>query len=177
MKITEVELITNGPDLRPIINGKHYNETMAELGLIRYKPYSKFDDQFRKYLNVNTEPFTIKLYLEKSGVVYIKIDKGFTYDFASIPAFLRSALPSNAKGMIVASLVHDALFSEPDRPFSLETANSFFYQLMRKFGVSWWRAKLCYLGVCTNIAKRNWEKNLANYDIYPSFAHVLWLDK
>ena len=177
MTINEAELITDGPDLRPIVNEKHYNDTMYDLCVEDYKPYSEFDSQFRQYLNVLINPFTIRITLEKSGVLYVSAEQGFTFDYASIPTAVRSLLPSNSKGMVIAAFVHDVFFSEPERPLTLETANDLFYQLMRRFGVSWWRAKLCLWGVGTATARRRWESNLAKYGVYKSFCFVHWRDK
>ncbi len=162
--------MTMGPLLVPGVDREHYEKIQEELG-VELRPYNSFSDEFRDYLNVLTEDFTIKLTLDKGGVVYMKLKKGFTYDYASVPEWLRGRFPSNDRKMIVPALVHDALFD--CSVFSFKQANKFFYQLMRIYGNGWWRSKVYYWAVCTSVARKRFDAPRKK----PSFAKVEWKSK
>jgi hypothetical protein len=170
MKIKKIDLMTVGPLLVPVVDSAHYDRIAEELG-IDLQPYDSFDEEFKDYLNVLCEDLTIRLTLDKGGVIYVKIKKGFTFDFASVPEFLRGRFPSNDSKMIVPALVHDALFD--CSIFSFERSNKFFYQLMRLYGNGWWRSKIYYWAVCTDIAKKRFEAPKKK----PSFTSIDWRSK
>lgn len=167
MQIKEIDLMTVGPLLVPVVDSAHYDRIGEELG-IDLQPYDSFDEQFKDYLNILCEDFTIKLTLEKGGAIYIKLKKGFAFDFASVPEFLRGKFPSNDSKIIVPALVHDALFD--CAVFSFSQSNKFFYQLMRIYNNGWWRSKVYYWAVCTKIARRRFEAPKRK----PSFTIVKW---
>jgi len=169
MKIKEIDLMQAGPVLVPIVDGEHYARVGIELGL-ELQPYNKYDAQFRKYLNILCEDLVVRLKLEKGGVIYIKFKRGFSFDFASVPEWLRGRFPSNDKNMVIPALIHDALFDY--KTFSFSQSNKFYYQLMRLYGNGWWRSKFYYWGVCTDIARKRFDA------VVPSgFVIVDWKDK
>ena len=169
MKIKEVELMETGPLLVPIIDSKHYERVSKELG-VELKPYFEFKKEFRKYLNILCQDLTIRLKLDKGGVIYIKLKRGFSFDFASVPEWLRGRFPSNDKNMIIPALIHDALFD--CKTFSFSQSNKFYYQLMRLYKNGWWRSKFYYWGVCTDIARNRFEEGKRG-----NFCSIDWRSK
>ena len=170
MQIKEVDLMSAGPLLTPIMSEEHYERVESEL-MTHLRPYGSFENQFRDYLNILVSDLTIRLRLETGGVIYIKLKKGFPFDFASVPAWLRGRFPSNDSSMVLPALVHDALFD--CKTFSFEQANKFYYEVMRMYGVGWWRAKMYYWGVSTGFGRKKF--NVAR--IGPVFCEIDWRSK
>jgi hypothetical protein len=170
MKIKKIDLMTVGPLLVPVVDSAHYDRIAEELG-VELREYNTFEGEFKEYLNVLCEDLTIRLTLDKGGVVYVKLKQGFAFDFASVPAWLRGRFPSNDRKMAIPALIHDALFD--CNVFSFSQANKFYYQLMRLYGNGWWRSKVYYWAVCTDIARKRFERPR----IGPEFAFIDWRSK
>ena len=170
MQIKEIDLMSTGPMLVPVTDKEHYLRIAEELG-VELREYDTFDPQFKDYLNVLAQDLTIRLKLDRGGVVYIKLKKGFAFDYASVPAWLRGRFPSNDKNMVIPALVHDALFD--CYTFTFGQANKFYYQLMRIYNNGWWRSKIYYWAVCTDIARERFEAPRVG----PKFSRVEWREK
>ena len=76
---------------------------------------------------------------------YIKVKKGFDFDFASIPAPFRVFLPKQGKRYDRASCLHDALYASKWLP--KKECDRLFYKAMLEDGVPAYRAKYMHTAV------------------------------
>lgn len=90
----------------------------------------------------------------------LTIPKGFETDFASVPRIFHSIFPPTGR-YGVAALVHDYLCVE--KPVTRQEADAIFYDLMKRYDVKSWKAKVMYAAVrlyaiATGVDRR--ERNL-----------------
>jgi len=81
----------------------------------------------------------------------IEFYKGFIWDLASVPRFLRGIIENDSYEMRLAAMIHDVMFG-----LHLETyryCNKVFYHNIRERGGKILRAMLAFLGVSTPVGK------------------------
>lgn len=87
----------------------------------------------------------------------INIPPGFVCDLASIPRFLWSLLSPRYAGFVYPAILHDYIYRTPTSPYSRKEADDFFYEALRKEGVSWYTANKMWLAV-RNFGIMNYKK-------------------
>lgn len=174
MKIAEIKY-SSGPDLRQIIDLEHYNCTMAELGVLKFRPYNDFEKAFREDLKILVKDFYVSIIFTNGTKATMHFKTGFCFDGASIPQIFRSLLKANGRKMIIAAMVHDGLWGSPGDPFGFETSNDIFEQLLKMYDVwgVWWIMR----GVNTGIARRRYDMLEGEYDHTESKCVTTWGDK
>lgn len=85
------------------------------------------------------------------------VPAGFESDGASVPRFLWGAVfPRDDRQALFGALVHDYVYRTHPFGWTKKDADNSFYELMRKGGVSYIRARKAYLGVRL-FGKSSWE--------------------
>lgn len=100
------------------------------------------------------EPFTYHL-CQPDGVQFVRIDKGFVTDFASIPRGLWNLWPPNRGKHAKPAVVHDCLYKTGyvsvegggQRRITRGEADAIFLEAMEVAGVGWLSRRLIYAGV------------------------------
>lgn len=76
------------------------------------------------------------------------VPAGFESDGASVPRFLWGAVfPRDDRQALFGALVHDYVYRTHPFGWTKKDADASFYELMRKGGVSYIRARMAYWGV------------------------------
>jgi len=80
------------------------------------------------------------------GQLYITVKKGFVSDGASVPQIFWSlGLDPFSPRTLAAALVHDILYKV--RVLDRKTTDTIFYELLRIYHLSWFKAHVYYWGV------------------------------
>lgn len=119
MKVFVDKVSCDSPELKMVENGK-------------WEYVSKWD---------------IEIVLHESGVLRLSIRPGYWTDLASVPRALRGAFDNGSAefGVLIASQVHDALYST--HYLSRTFADDLFEQLLLHYGMGKIKARLYWLAV------------------------------
>ncbi|MCA1800694.1 MAG: DUF1353 domain-containing protein [Actinobacteria bacterium] len=130
---------------QPISSPAYYYDSKTGLASLRETVY------YETGIGVEDLTYILNAALYTDGT--LRIDSGFTWDFASGPAV-------NTPSMVYASLAHDALSRMTIAgvvPWSVrKQADQYFRDLLKQFGEGWLRRTYSYLAVrlySTTVAK------------------------
>lgn len=104
------------------------------------RPPAKLQQRFPVDVAVWGEHVT----LAKIDLAGVHIPAGMWTDFGSSPWFARWAVPNMGRGL-AAYLGHDYLYKT--QPCTRRYADRLMLEIMRWYGVPWWRRLLAYAGV------------------------------
>ena len=96
------------------------------------------------------EDFQVKT---SAGIYNFK--KGYVWDQASVPQFLRGLLDNDSPEVVIAAMVHDANFSQ--KYLGYKGANTLFREMMIDNGMSKFKARLYWVGVASRKGKRIYD--------------------
>ena len=166
MKIEYISLIGH-VDLRRVLTEHEYNVTRAEVDF-ELPTWDKlkeaswgFDD-----LRILMSKLEVLLYMDDKSVFHFTFEPGYITDLASVPGFVRSFVDNDDKRLVVAAMIHDALFLNHWLDF--DDTNSLFRQIIKYYG-NGWLAFWCWAAVSSFVGRKRynetrpqWSKQYAN---------------
>jgi len=127
------------------------------------KKHYKTPQQLRVLLHT----LEVWIHLANGDKLYFKFLPGFIWDLASVPKIFRSFIDNDDMDLMLASLLHDFIFSTHALNFS--DGNKLFYEVARfKINYNWnrkrryrirFKARSAWLAVSSFVGRILWHKN------------------